>query len=71
MMGRMGHEEPQGGYKLVLVPTGNIRTHSPRGAFPAYVTVSQDVMYEVIGDVAPDRQLRMSRVLYEQVEVVG
>jgi len=67
----MNHDSTQGGYKVVLVPVENIRTHSPAGVLPAYVTVSQDVLYEVAGDVAPDRQLRMSRVLYEQVEVIG
>ena len=67
----MSHDSPQGGYKLLLVPVENIRTHSPAGVLPAYVTVSQDVMYEVVGDVAPDRQLRMSRAIYEQVEVIG
>ena len=67
---RISREEPRG-YKLVLVPAENIRTHSPSGVLPAYVTVSQDVMFEVVGDVAPDRQLRMSRQIYEQVEVIG
>jgi hypothetical protein len=57
-------------YKLVLVPADCIRTHSPGGTLPAYVTVSQDVLFEVIGDVGADRQLRMSQLLYDQVEVV-
>lgn len=65
----MSHEEPQG-YKVVLIPAENIRTHSPPGVLPAYVTVSQDVLYEVVGDVGPDRQLRMTRPVYEQVEVI-
>ena len=67
----MSHDSSQDGYKLILVPAENIRTHSPAGVLPAYVTVSQDVLYEVVGDVALDRQLRMSRLLYEQVEVIG
>ena len=67
----MSHDEPRGGYKLVLVPVENIRTHSPDGALPTYVTVSHDVLFEVVGDVAPDMRLRMSRRLYEQVEVIG
>jgi len=67
----MSHDSPQGVYKVVLVPAENIRTHSPAGTLPAYITVSQDVLYEVVGDVGPDRQLRMSRLVYEQVEVIG
>jgi hypothetical protein len=66
----MSHNDPQGGCKIVLVPVGNIRTHSPAGSLPAYVTVSQDVLYEVIGDVTPDRQIQMSRELLEQVQIL-
>ena len=66
----MSHDSAQDGYKLVLVPADCIRTHSPPGVLPAYVTVPQDVMLEVVGDVAPDRQLRMSRILYDTIEVV-
>jgi hypothetical protein len=47
----MSHDSPQGGYKVVLVPAENIRAHSPPGVLPAYVTVSQDVLYEVAGEV--------------------
>ncbi len=59
------------GYKLVLVPVENIRTHSPGGTLPVYVTVSQDVLYEVAADVGEDRKITMTRVFFEQqVEVI-
>ena len=68
----MSHGSPQGGYKLILVPAENIRTHSPAGTLPAYVTVSQDVLYEVAAEVGADRKITMSRVFFEEnVEVAG
>jgi hypothetical protein len=66
----MSHYHPLDGYKIVLVPAKNIRTHSPAGSLPAHVTVSQDVLYEVIGDVTPDRQIQMSRQMLEQVQIL-
>jgi hypothetical protein len=48
----MSHDCPQAGYKVILVPAENIRAHSPTGTLPAYVTVSQDVLYEVVGEVS-------------------
>jgi hypothetical protein len=60
------------GYRLVLVPEENIRTHSPAGTLPQYVTVSQDVLYEVAADVGEDKMITMSRVFFEEnVEVIG
>ena len=68
----MSHDHPPGGYKLILVPVENIRTHSPAGWLPEYVTVSQDVLYEVAADVGADRKITMSRVFFEEnVEVAG
>ena len=68
----MSHDSAPGGYKLVLVPVENVRTHSPAGVLPAYVSVSQDVLYEVAADVGADRKITMSRVFFEQqVEVIG
>jgi hypothetical protein len=59
------------GYRLVLVPEENIRTHSPAGTLPQYVTVSQDVPYEVLADIGEDKKITMSRVFFEQqVEVI-
>ena len=59
------------GYRLVLVPEENIRTHSPAGTLPQYVTVSQDVLYEVAADVGADKKITMTRVFFEQqVEVI-
>lgn len=58
-------------YKLVLVPVENIRTHSPAKTIPEYVTVSQDILYEVIADIGEDRKIRMSRPVYDEVEVTG
>ena len=66
----MSHDSAQCAYKLVLVPVENIRTHSPAGVLPAYVTVSQDVLYEVAADVGTDRKVTMSRLFFEEnVEV--
>ena len=67
----MSHDR-DAAYKLVLVPADCIRTHSPRGVLPAYVTVSQDVLFQVIADVAEDKRITMSRLFFEQqVDVIG
>lgn len=39
--------------KLVFVPEENLRTIS-RGFQPQYVTVSQDVLFEVVADIGED-----------------
>jgi hypothetical protein len=63
-MAGMSHDSPPGGYKVVLVPAENIRAHSPPGVLPAYVTVSQDVLYEVAGEVREVRATtRMGRTV--------
>lgn len=55
-------------FVLVLVPQENIRTHSPEGKLPEIVAVDAGA-YEVIADIH-DHQIKMSREVYEQVEVV-
>lgn len=62
---------PQAGYKLVLVPDGDIVADESGNECRVLLSLFQDTPYEVIGDVGPDRRLRMSRALYETVEVVG
>ena len=80
----MSHGSPQGGYKLVLVPADSIEeTAASRERGEAYVAArhgyggrdagTRTIMgpFEVIADVGPDRKIRMSRLVYEQVEVIG
>jgi len=57
-------------YKLLLVPEDSI-TMLSRGFQPqqAHVAASGGP-FEVIADVGEDRQLRMSRPVYDQIEVV-
>jgi hypothetical protein len=69
-------ESPQGGYKLLLVPLDKIADPRPDDD-PATAWVLDGIRnltsngpFHVIADVGPDRQLRMSRPLYEQIEVV-
>ena len=67
------------GYKLLLVPEDQIIALS--GDLPQSATVEAQSSvcncdrfwagpFEVAGDVAPDRRLRMSRLLYDTIEVV-
>lgn len=76
----MSEDIPQGGYKLLLVPVGQITALSDGLPQQATVAAESSVCncdnfwagpFEVAGDLEPGRQLRMSRVLYEQVEVIG
>jgi hypothetical protein len=55
-----------GSYKLVLVPAENVRAHPE---VPEMVAVEAGG-YEVIADIGIDRKIRMSRAVYETVEVV-
>lgn len=61
-------EDPLDGYKLLLVPVRSIRALS-RG-LPQQAVLDGGT-FEVVGDVDPDRKLRMSRLLYDEVEVIG
>jgi len=57
-----------GGYKLLLVPMRDIRLLSrsiPQVAIPA-----AGGRFEVVADVGSDRRLRMSRQLYDTIEVM-
>jgi len=56
-------------FKLVLVPAENVRTCSPKGTLPEYVTVSEGPLYEVIADIE-DRQISMSRGIYDTIKVI-
>lgn len=60
-------EQPRG-YKLLLVPDEDIAGRNTDD--PGWVVLSlTGPYYEVIADVGPDRKIRMSRLLYDQVEV--
>lgn len=61
------NDDPMDGYKLLLVPMRDIRALS-RG-IPQEAVLGVGAAFEVIADVAADRKIRMSRRLYEQVEV--
>ena len=77
----MSHGSPQGGYKLILVPSDSVEeTAASKERGEAYVAARHGFAggertiigpFEVIADVGPDKQIRMSRLVYEQVEVIG
>lgn len=68
-MATMDDEKPQDGYKLALIPVAEIFALT-RG-LPQMARLTANTTVEVVGDVGPDRKIRMSRLLYEQIEVVG
>ena len=61
-------------YKLLLVPEGQIeglsRNPDPQTAYVNNGGLACVGPFEVIADVGEDRQLRMSRLVYDQIEVV-
>lgn len=76
----MSEERPLDGYKLLLVPAGEIIELSAGLPQTATVAAESSVCncdrfragpFEVVGDVGADRRIRMSRLLYEQVEIIG
>lgn len=62
------NDDPMDGYKLLLVPMRDIRLLSR--SIPQEAVLNGGAVGEVIADVAADRKIRMSRLLYEQVEVI-
>lgn len=64
----MSEGSPEG-YKLVLVPMGRVLALT-RG-IPQLARITGNATFEVVADVEPDRRIRMSRELFEQVEVSG
>jgi hypothetical protein len=64
------------GYKLLLVPVDEIDPGYP-GQEEAVVMAEHGAgllragPFDVIADVGEDKQIRMSRLVYEQVQVVG
>jgi hypothetical protein len=69
-MGQMSNEDPARGYVLVLVPADQVGalTRGQSAKWMARLTANTTV--EIVGDVGEDRRLRMSREMYEQVEVI-
>ena len=76
----MGSDEAAGGCKLVLVPADQVRKAEPGQAGTpahgdwAWLASCEDWdvgPFEVVADIGPDRKIRMSRLLYEQIEVIG
>jgi hypothetical protein len=72
--------DPRGGYKLLLVPAGEIIELTEGLPQTATVVAESSVCncvrfkagpFEVVGDVGPDRHLVMSRQLYDTIEVIG
>ena len=57
------------GYKLLLVPMRDIRLLSK--GIPQVAVPAGGGSFEVVADVSADRKIRMSRLMYEQVEVIG
>lgn len=57
------------GYKLVLVPMD--RVFALTRGIPQQARITGNATFEVVADVEPDRKIRMSRELFEQVEVSG
>ena len=68
-MAAMSDDSPQEGYKLVLVPMD--RVFALTRGLPQMARITGNATFEVVGDVGPDRKIRMSRLLYEQIEVIG
>lgn len=75
----MSNESPRGGYKLLLVPADQITALSDGLPQQATVAAESSVCncdnfwagpFEVVGDVGPDRQMRMSRLMLEQIEII-
>jgi hypothetical protein len=62
------NEDPMDGYKLLLVPMRDIRLLSR--SIPQVAVVPGGASFEVVADVGADRRLRMSRQLYDTIEVV-
>ena len=68
-----------GGWKLLLVPADSIEeTAASREAGEAYVAARHGgaervIMgpFEVIADVGPDRQMTMTRVMLDEIEIIG
>lgn len=66
----MSGEGLPAGYKLLLVPEADIAATA--SGDPNYVYLSlTGPAYQVIADVGADRKVRMSRPIYDQVEVIG
>lgn len=65
------------GYKLLLVPADHLDPAWPGSPEEALVMAEGGVSplragpFEVIADVGEDKQIKMTRLAYEQVEVVG
>jgi len=65
-----------GGYKLLLVPVDEIDPSWPGSPLEALVRAERGVSplragpFEVIADVGEDKRIRMSRALYDEIEVV-
>ena len=75
----MSEEGPPGGYKLLLVPADEIIALTEGLRPMATVAAESSVCncdrfwagpFEVVADASADRKIRMSRLLYEQVEVI-
>jgi hypothetical protein len=67
-MAGMDEDSPEG-YKLVLVPMH--RVFALTRGIPQQARITGNATFEVVADVGPDRKIRMSRQLYEQIEVSG
>lgn len=64
------NEDAPTGYKLLLVPEADIAASA--SGDPNYVYLSlTGPAYQVIADVGADRRLRMSRPIYDRIEVIG
>ena len=64
--------EPDGvsAYKLLLVPEEAIVAYRSGDDSKAFLSLFQDEPYEVIGDIGPDRRIRMSRLMLGQIEII-
>ncbi len=65
------------GYKLLLVPVDEIDPSWPGSPQEALVMAEHGDSplragpFDVIADVGEDKQIRMSRLVYDEIEVVG